>query len=1255
MSDFTRPKDGFPYELAGLKINAQANNIPPNKFPYISNLRSLGGGSLRVRPGTSQRFTTEASPITDIRAYTSLKTDDKPRLLARNSLDHIWLDNSLQVGSLSPGGSGAILIPFRPNQSPTPWMYIANSADYQKFSAPDATNSVTQRKVGIAEPQSSPDACADTRNVFKLVNSDNAGSWVNTGQAGAPGGISRGSPDTAVAFFLDPAAVAPIISPRYSMQVGSNQYQVGEFINVAINGGGTTPMTVDDVFPAINPQSNVTILSITYYSGVTGRCVIVPSQMPISGLVQGSAGNPTAVPTNSPDLISSLRRGSLITLNNGGGNAETVFVLSVTEGPQGIIAIETSTANTHATTEPIIGQSALSVTFTTVPATMIGQAITSLGIQSAITGAGSGTLALAITGANNPFTHQGIPSFAFLPTPQQEDYVHISLNISDLTKVTDIQIQFDVGDGSFTQNFYYYDIQPSALTSAVAGTTTQLGASQIAAQQAAIRASLSSVDLAPIRQIGALDFNRPDQAPLPSDLADLSNVNPSAIAGLGASQWSEILFSIASLTRVGTDATKTLANCNGCRILINATAAFTFQFGSIWVGAGSQPDVGDAGALYQYRVAPRDSRTGVKGNPSPATRYGISPRRQQVILSLPSAAYDSQIDTWDIFRFGGSVTSWRYIGSAPSSAATFTDQVFDDAAQAGDALDFDDFEPWPSVDLQYNGTASTVSGTVAIVTIAGSLGLQPLNWLPGTLVQLAGGLVYTLRLRPVMTSGTIYRLEFIECAFPGTNISVSIPEPLVANQHLPYIFGPDSEGRILACGDPLRPGTLYYSKPNNPDSCPDTYNREITPPSEPLLGGEIIDGRGWLASTERWWELLPQQTSDPTQFYNPVQSPIPRGLAAPYAHCNDGANLYWMAKDGILSSRSSLTDADLYNIFPHEGRAGESYSYSGNTLLPPDVAGAAATFRLVHSNGYLYYIYKDTGGTFRMLTCDLKRGGAWVVDSYPTQITAAYHIEQQPGAFLSSSAYDETIFGNASGVVMAQQKDTNDLSTPISCSVFSFEWDGGDARAPKQWGDFFVDLTPNANLGVVASSISQGAILAGTTQTIAKSSVRQRVPLSVGGIVVSDFMGLELSWSDDFLNQSSATILNLWQPSYDIQPARQIAWQTFGSSYGISGFGHIPWLEIAYLSTQPITLTISVVDGTSPSPITLPSTGGVYTKALFRPTFNKGRLYNFSASSAATFQIFEDDCVIMWAPWGRTGPIEMKRNLGVPNVAESVV
>src|ERR1019366_5278552 len=109
--------------------------------------------------------------------------------------------------------------------------------------------------------------------------------------------------------------------------------------------------------------------------------------------------------------------------------------------------------------------------------------------------------------------------------------------------------------------------------------------------------------------------------------------------------------------------------------------------------------------------------------------------------------------------------------------------------------------------------------------------------------------------------------------------------------------------------------------------------------------------------------LYPQPQNS-AQRYSVVQQPIPRGIAAPLGHCTDGVSLFWWAKDGIYSSsKGSLTDADLYNLFPHDGVLGMAYTYMGKTIQPPDYS-RTGTFRLTYSNSYLYAPYQDSSGVY---------------------------------------------------------------------------------------------------------------------------------------------------------------------------------------------------------------------------------------------------------------------------------------------------
>jgi len=998
----------------------------------------------------------------------------------------------------------------------------------------------------------------------------------------------------------------------YSVQTfAAGSYQRFMFLTI----GGQT-VFVQDVYPGL--PIAIAISAIRYFAGATGRCVVVPTLLSASG----TEGQPIA----GTNLLSALRRGALIQIG-----AEICIVWSVSTGPGGSISIETSTVGTHTTADSLQVLYAIQTSYlTTITA---GQAITEPSATYQVT-TGIGTLSQSAVGI---FVSAAV-SF------QPDDYISVGIYVDNLANLTEMKILFDVGDGSFTQNFYYYTVRPSDIAAAVANASTQLASAQSVIQRAVI------------------DEENAAAAGGQLQTASSSQLTP------GSGQWTQIVFPISALTRVGGDDTKSLQTLNKAQFLWNASGTINVATGQVIVFGQYQADVGDIGAPYLYRVRPRSMLTGVKGNPSPATRYGVNPRRGQVTVVLPSAAYDGQIDTWDIERYGGSVTSWRFIGSTPSVNATFPDNYSDDAAQGGDELEFDNFEPWPSVDVPNTGIASVVCGTVAVVASADP---DIAAYLPGTLVQLGGLNVYTLWTRPVALGGTSYLLQFEENAGSGTLLPWLIEEPLIARQFLPYMWGPDVNGTVFAVGSPLHPGTLYFAKPFAPDSAPDAYNIEISPPSEALIGGDVLDGLSYVASTERWWALYPQP-DNPAQRYNFVQLPFPRGLAAPYGKCNDGRTEYWWAKDGIWSSsEGSLTDADLYNLFPHEGVVGTSVTYAatGQVVQAPDYS-RAGTFRLTYANYYLYALYQDVTGNYNVLVYDTRRK-AWSVDIYSAivvgaiiglrAVTAFYHPEQQAGSLVASSTrFDELIMASAPypansvlAAVSTETVNTNDLGTAtmdynqIQCVLATFEYDGGDVRAVKQWGDFFVDALPLSRTPhLTVTPVSLSNIVAPPT-SLAVTGFRTRQPISVGGIVVSDFLGLLFQWADDFTQQADPTRLYIWQPSLTVQPAATLAYKTFGTSFGLDGFKHVRQIAFAYVATEPVTVTITPYDGQAPAAtLTLPSTGGAYQKALFPVPANKGLLYNFAMTSIAPWQLFFDDTEVYVGAWGRTGPYAVPRNWG---------
>lgn len=1217
MGDFARDPKGFRFKWEGMKLNAAPDALAPGKYPIAINIRAYSDTTLRSRPGLTQLFQGELlhQYFTDLRAYAALGTDDLPRILARTADDSIYLDNGVRVGVLAGGGgtslgpASAAFIPFRPNQSPQPYMYIANGVDYQKFSAPSPSNVVIQQKVGIAEPQVPPNAYLQQYLSVAIAS----GVFANGGMAGASSGSTRASGAVGAAVFN------PLGDHKnWIFQVPStDQFQRLQFIDTA---GNTSQ--IQDVFPPV--VQNLQMKSLYYFTGTTGRCVLVLNTL-------AGSEDAATVSIGAPNYFASIRRNAIIQIGT-----EACLVLSATIGPDGTVAVETSTISTHTTAELVALVPALQVMANTPIAITIapGQAITDpVTARAYVVTAGIGTQQFTL--AFNPFINVTSGLIA-----SQDDYLTFGFKVDVLANLTEMKVLIDVSDGTFSKDFYYYTVRAADIAAAINNTITQIAIAQTVTQRALI------------------------------DEEDAISANNEGVTVSGAQSapgnnaWTQVAFTLGEMTRVGNDQTKSLMTATAVQFLWNTNATINVvQDGMLFTWGGSWPDVGDVGAPYRYRVRPRSSVTGAKGNPSPETRYGVNPRRMPVMVTLPSATYDSQIDTWDIFRYGGTITSWRFVGSVPSTTTSFQDIYVDDAVGAGEALDFDNFEPWPSIDLPLNVTATAINGTVALVTIPGATNV--LRYLPGNLVQIGGLNVYTLRSRPVLISGTTYRFEFEENAGAGGAMSISIYEPSLANQPLPYMWGPDVSGTLFAVGDLLRPGTLYFCKSNAPDSAPDSYNIEIVQPSEPLLGGEVMDGLGFVASTERWWALYPQP-NNPLQRYNFVEQPVSRGLAAPSGHCTDGKQIYFWAKDGIWgTSDGSLTDADLYPLFPHEGVPGDNVVYNGQTIPAPDYS-QAPKFRLSYALGFLYAIYPTlTGGSpYAMLVCDLKRK-AWSLDQYGSEIFNVYKTEQQvDSGSLGTAQLNPVVLMSGlldpaflQGAIYTQTDFTNDNLTvpvPIACILAVNEFDGGDVRAPKQWGDFFLDLIPAAAGGVSARPMSLGAGIVAPT-IIPSSASRQRLPVSVGGTLVSDFLGLYLSWTDDYTVQTQPTQLFIWQPSFDIQPARTIGWKTFGTSFGLQGFGHIQHIALAWVSTAPITLTVTTFDGTSPQAITIPSSSGAYQKALFTLTFNKGQLFTFQATSTQPFQIFEEDIEIHVGAWARQGPYQIFKSFGGGDRAASPI
>jgi len=457
----------------------------------------------------------------------------------------------------------------------------------------------------------------------------------------------------------------------------------------------------------------------------------------------------------------------------------------------------------------------------------------------------------------------------------------------------------------------------------------------------------------------------------------------------------------------------------------------------------------------QYRYVYRSTATGALSNPSPESTAQSLPVIANSVSSIWSN--DPQVDVVDYYRLDENTTNFTYVATGPNDnlgpGGTNTPIVdlLTDLELGNQLLDFDNFEPFPSIDLPQKGTVSISGGVITWLTggaIGGTTTGFNVRWLAGTIILIGSptSLAYILVARPTSTTSMT-----IPGVPDGTNLSYEIPEPILANQPLPYQFGPtDNINFTFAVGDPLRPGTLYWCKGSNLDSAPDTNQLEVTDPGETLVNGAMSGGRGVLASIKRFWVIMPNffdltSTVTGTQgsTWTLQETSINRGLYMPRCLAVEGGGtIFFRVSDGIHASPGgaasvSITDQDLYPLFSHENADSapsvpQPITRNGVTVYPPDDSQPQGQ-RFSVVNGFLYYDYLDATSTPRTLVYDIKNHGwVWDVYQFPATIHASSEGLSQQG----------TLVGCADGSVrqMASAGIETGTSIVMTPAIGGKEW-----------------------------------------------------------------------------------------------------------------------------------------------------------------------------------------------------------------------
>ncbi len=1172
MADYTRPTQRF--------IFTGISCLPPDlltggKMPYVRNIRSYVDGSIRPRAGLTVKSNGLGAGIHSLARLNDPTTFNggvpAVRVIGAGTSVFRGVASGTSFSSLDTGYSGDPLVfaSAQPPQSPRPYQYIADSNQFRKF-----TTDGNPLNVGIAQPSSpttEPSAVMG-QQFISAHDIQTSAAWTNAGTAASVPSTLLKRVDTVISQILYDNAPT---NTGYASIVPANtaNITVGTLLTVGNPLGSFENALVTDITIAV---ASTTVGAIIYDSGTTGLCTIQPAgslgtgQLDAPGVEAyrhrafAAQGTPFAVPRGTagglptppatPDTpVRRIRQvdfpvNALVVLNA----AETVRILSVSLGQDGVQSFRCSTSTTIAAGQTITGLSAFRIFLSstwTAGAGLLRQQLTNTltyveptqDTKSRITGGIQAPYVIDLSQFSN--------GQAVLP----EDELHVAINVDRLTEIQSVRVYIDVDKttNDFLQNYYFHEWRASDIVTAIQETNAENVTPLVDAR----RTVVANQQLENVPPPGRLAYVYP-QPPAPTATTDTTvhhrgtssgNRQPPATTaistqlGLGNNQWVDLRVKIGTLIHVGTDPTRTLANAAAFEILLVAEAPtenvvpspLSVFYSDLQIYGGGGPDVGEVGDPYVWTYRYRSSATGAVSNPAPATRGGSIPRRQNMSLT-PTVSSDAQVDKVDWFRLGGALTQYTYVGTGPNTTVAFTDDRMDSQIDGGEIIDYNQFQPWPLQDLARTGTCN-VAGT-AVKWVSGDT--FNTSWAPGSFIVI-NGRASTLYASPSDTT----HLFVVDNIGSGTAVDFYLQGPTLLSQPLGRFWG-DYQGLYFACGDATNPGTLYWTNPNNVETTTDKNSVFVTTPSEPLQGGGLYNTFPFVFSSEEFYSIQYQPgASSPVRA---IRTPCGRGIWTAWAFDIGPDGVYFLGPDGIYvtaggSPAVSLTDRDLRAIFPKDGLPG----VTTNNIPAVDMS-QTNRLRISYISGWVYFDYLDLTATARTLLYDVA-GQRWFLDD--SALTAIEVRLEEPG----SGIYNQMCGGSNGFLYQYDEAAIRDGSTDLPWAVYTNWVDGQLPRQVKQFGDFGVDLNAAGSVnGIQVSPVGEDGTLFPTGTLLAQGDTGRQnyiVDMVSGDGVLARNMGLQFTSTITGSDTDRPTLF-WWEPAYLVK-AEDIAhratdWEDLG-------------------------------------------------------------------------------------------------------------
>lgn len=359
----------------------------------------------------------------------------------------------------------------------------------------------------------------------------------------------------------------------------------------------------------------------------------------------------------------------------------------------------------------------------------------------------------------------------------------------------------------------------------------------------------------------------------------------------------------------------------------------------------------------------------------------------------------------------------------------------------------------------------------------------------------------------------------------------------VLNQPIPVIWGP-IQSLILGCGDPFRPGDVYWCKPGEPDHWPAANHTEVCSPSEELMAGGVYGGQAFVFSRERLYGLLTNLTTTGTVVGIPTD--CAPGMMNRWGLAVGPGGIYYVARDGIRVTQGGeghLISDPIRPLFNGETR---------NGFLPIDMT-ALTSIRLESHNNDIWFIYKDTGATLRCLVYSIIYKN-WRNYTFAFPPTVVYSDPTQDGT--------QSLFMGAANGHIYTHAGTDDSGVAISCSARTGANDYGYPRGDTLFGDIVVDADMQGQT-LSAQAFLNNEQASDTAQSVGGLVGRRRYTFepfgtSGDGPQKARNLSIELTWAGSAAGSPIIEFVGAAvQPQPNVTMNRVTAWDTpaVGESY----------------------------------------------------------------------------------------------------------